>query len=51
MRKLFLLLFAAALASLSTAERWRVIRLAGEIAPDNQSAGSRNRVSGVWACF
>jgi hypothetical protein len=52
MRKLLLLIFAAALASLNAAERWRVYRIAGEIAPEGQSgAGSRSRISGVWACF
>jgi hypothetical protein len=52
MRKLFLLLLAAALASLDAVERWRVIRIAGEIAPENQSvAGSRLRMAGVCTCF
>jgi len=52
MRKLFLLLLAAALASLDAAERWRVIRISGEIAPEDPNAfGSRNRMAGVRTCF
>ena len=52
MKTLFLLVFAAALAALSSRDRGRVIRIAGEIAPERPSAaGSWSRLAGVWACF
>jgi hypothetical protein len=51
MRTLFLLAFAAALAALNPADRWRVLRIAGQIVPESQNAtGTRHWMAGVCTC-
>jgi hypothetical protein len=48
MKTLFLLAFAAALAALNAHDRGRVIRIAGEIAPEGQNVPRAwSRIVGV----